>query len=277
MAADNVAKAGAVQQVDTTDRAGLLQGERAYIAYGIARAVLRRTNTRSSSKTREIAMSPPLVTFEDSALIKLALAGQAECFTVLTNRHLPAVRRRIGSIVRNTTDADDLLQEVLLKVWRHLSTFRSESSFRTWMTRVAVNEALQSYRRQQSRPMCQALGDFDIFASPNESPLAVLTRAETTQVVRKAVVALPEKYRQALILRHLEQLSLKETAQCLQSSIPAVKTRLFRARLMLLVALRRQKTHGIDTCRGITKLLSIRHRSEPQRGESKKLRSQTSI
>ncbi len=212
-------------------------------------------------------MAPPLATFEDSALIKLALAGQTECFTVLTNRHLPAVRRRIGSIIPNTTDADDLLQEVLVKVWRHLSTFRSESTFRTWMTRIAINEALQSYRREQSRPICQALGDFDNFASPTESPLQSLTRAEITQVVRKAVVGLPAKYRQAVILRHLDQLSLRETAQCLQSSIPAVKTRLFRARLMLIAALRRTRNPGIDRCRSVTKprgIRGIRHRFEPQ-------------
>ena len=201
-------------------------------------------------------MAPPLATFEDSALIKLALAGRTECFTALTNRHLSAVRRRIGSMVPNTTDADDLMQEVLLKVWLHLSTFRSESTFRTWMIRVAINEALQSYRRQRSRPICQALGDFDTFASRNESPFEALTRAETAQVVRKAVVELPAKYRQALILRHFEQLSLRETAQCLQSSIPAVKTRLFRARLMLLTALRRPRTPGIDKRRGIANPVS---------------------
>ncbi len=88
-------------------------------------------------------MTPSLATSEDSTLIKLALAGQAECFAVLMDRHLVAVRRRICSMVGNASDADDLLQEVLLKVWRRLSTFRSESSFRTRMTRVAINEALQ--------------------------------------------------------------------------------------------------------------------------------------
>ena len=207
-------------------------------------------------------MAPPLATFEDSTLIKLTLAGQTECFTVLTNRHLPAVRRRIGSIIPNTTDADDLLQEVLMKVWRHLSTFRSESSFRTWLTRVAINEALQ-YRRDHYRPFWGS-GDLDALASPNESPLQSLTRAEITQVVRKAVVGLPAKYRQAVILRHLDQLSLRETAQCLQSSIPAVKTRLFRARLMLIAALRRTRNPGIDRCRSITKPRGIRHRFEPQ-------------
>ena len=187
-------------------------------------------------------MAVVLSTFEDSALIQLALVGQTECFTVLMNRHLPAVRKRIRSIVPNATDAEDVLQVVLLKVWRHLSTFRSESSFRTWMTRVATNEALQSCRRVQASPICQALHDLDAFASSSESPLHSLTRAETAQVVRKAVVDLPVKYRQVLILREFEQLSAREIAQSLQSSIPMVKTRLFRARLMLLAALQRSRS-----------------------------------
>jgi len=191
-------------------------------------------------------MVPILATFDDSALLKLTLAGQTECFTVLTNRHLPAVRKRIAWMVGNAADADDLLQEVLLKVWLHLSTFRSESSFRTWMTHIAINEALQSYRRKQSRPLCQAVGDLDAFASPTESPLQALTRAETTLIVRKAVVALPAKYRQVLILREFEQLSTREIARLLQSSIPAVKTRHFRARLKLLTALQRLRTRGLE-------------------------------
>jgi RNA polymerase sigma-70 factor, ECF subfamily len=199
--------------------------------------VVPRKNSHTSLETREIAMAPLLATFEDSALIKLTLAGQTECFTVLMNRHLAAIKKCIGSMVRNTTDADDLLQEVLLKVWRHLSTFRSESSFRTWMTRVAVNEALQSYRRGQSRPLYAATWNLDVLASPDESPLQSFSRAQTTQVVRKAVVEPPAIYRRVLILRDLEQLSIRETAQRLHSSIPAVKTRLFRGRLMLLAAL----------------------------------------
>jgi RNA polymerase sigma-70 factor (ECF subfamily) len=188
-----------------------------------------------------MATTSPLATFEDSTLIKLALAGQTECFSVLMDRHSAAVRRRIGSMVRNATDVEDLLQEVLLKVWCHLSTFRSESSFRTWMIRVAINEVLQSYRREQRWRWSQTPGDLDTLASPYESPLQSLARVEVTHAVRSAVVGLPAKYRQVLVLRDLEQLSIRETAQWLQSSIPAVKTRLFRARHMLLAALRRSR------------------------------------
>ena len=190
-------------------------------------------------------MTRQLARFEDSTLIKLALEGQTECFAVLIDRHLIAVRKRIASMVGNATDAEDLLQEVLLKVWRHLSTFRSESSFRTWMTRVAINEALQFYRRERCRPTCQPIGGLDAFVSQSESPHQSFARVHATQAVRNAVVILPDKYRQVLILRDLEQLSARETAQRLQSSIPAVKTRLFRARLMLLAAIERSRIRGL--------------------------------
>ena len=191
-------------------------------------------------------MSPALAAVEDSALIEMALAGQSECFTLLMDRHLGAVRRRVRSMVRSAADLEDLLQEVLLKVWLHLSTFRSESSFRTWMTRVAINEALQANRREQCRPPCsQELRDLDTFASPVESPYRSLARTETIQAVRNAVMKLPAKYRQVLILRDLDQLNTIETAQSLQESVPAVKTRLQRARLMLLAGLRRSRTVGL--------------------------------
>jgi RNA polymerase sigma-70 factor (ECF subfamily) len=192
-------------------------------------------------------MSTSLATFEDSTLIKLTLAGQAECFTVLIDRHWVAVRKRIYSMVRNATDADDVLQEVLLKVWRHLSTFRSESSFRTWMISVATNEAMQLYRRERSRAVCQPLRDLDAFASPVESQHQTLARVEIARAVRSAIVGLPAKYREVLILCDLDQLTAREAAQWLQSSVPAVKTRLFRARLMLLAELQRSRTRGLES------------------------------
>jgi RNA polymerase sigma-70 factor, ECF subfamily len=191
-------------------------------------------------------MTPPVAAVEDSALIEMALAGQGECFAILMDRHLGAVRRRIRSMARSADDEDDLVQEVQLKVWLHLSTFRSESSFRTWMTRVAINEALQAHRREQCRPpRSQELRDLDTFASTVESPYRSLARTEVTHAVRNAVMKLPAKYRQVLILRDLEQLTTLETAQSLQSSIPAVKTRLLRARLMLLAGLQRSRTLGL--------------------------------
>jgi RNA polymerase sigma-70 factor (ECF subfamily) len=183
-------------------------------------------------------MNEPLATYEDSTLIKLTLLGQPECFAALMDRHSAAVRRRIASLVRNPADTDDLFQEVALKVWLHLSTFRSESSFRTWVTRVATNEALQSYRRQQRKPVCRPLGDQEAIASSGEPADRSIARKEAAQAVRVAIQELPERYRQVIILRDLEQHSTEETARSLDSSIQAVKARLFRARFMLLAALK---------------------------------------
>jgi RNA polymerase sigma-70 factor (ECF subfamily) len=193
----------------------------------------------------EIAMTPPLAMLEDNTLIKLVLEGNAECFAVLIDRHLVDVTKRIHRMRRNATDAEDILQEVLLKVWLHLSAFRAESSFRTWLTRIATNEVLQSYRRKRSRAVCPSFGDLDALASPCESQHQSLARVEVTQAVRGAVARLPAMYRQVLTLCDIEQLSVRETARWLQSSIPAVKTRLFRGRRRLLAALRRSGIRGL--------------------------------
>ena len=78
--------------------------------------------------------SPP-----DKVLIEMAVAGRSDCFSVLVDRHLPAVRRHLRAMVPNESDQEDVLQEVLLKVWRHLADFRLECNLRTWMIKIAIN------------------------------------------------------------------------------------------------------------------------------------------
>ena len=182
-------------------------------------------------------------TLDDSTLIKLTLAGHVEAFAALMDRHRAAVRRRIFAMVRSTDDTDDLLQEVQFQVWRHLSAFRSESTFRTWIIRVAINEVLQSYRREKLRGVCQPLS---ILPSRCESPHQSVVRIETAETVRRAVAKLPTKYGQVLILRDLQELTERQTAHSLELSIPAVKTRLLRARHMLLKELRHSTNNGLE-------------------------------
>jgi len=148
-------------------------------------------------------------------------------------------------MVRNTDDTDDLLQEVQLKVWCHLSAFRSECTFRTWVIRVAINEVLQSYRREKRWAICQPLVDMDVLPARSESPHQSTVRAEAAEMVRRAVSELPPKYRQVLVLRDLQEFTERETAHSLELSIPAVKSRLLRARLKLSAALRRSTNQGL--------------------------------
>jgi RNA polymerase sigma-70 factor, ECF subfamily len=181
----------------------------------------------------------PIASFEDRTLIEMALSGRSECFSALMDRHVAAVRRCITSIVRNASDVDALVQDTFLKVWAHLCTFRFEASFRTWITRVAVNESLALYRRQRCRPCCSAPENLEAFPSGCESPEEALARSEIRLTLHAAIATLPRKYRDVLTLCDLEQLGAQETAERLKSSIPLVKTRLFRARRMLSAALHR--------------------------------------
>jgi len=217
-------------------------------------------------------MTPALNVCDDSILIEQVLAGRTECFDALIDRHIVALKKCIASVVGNVAEGEDVLQEVLLKVWRHLAGFRAESSFRTWMNRVAVNEALQAHRRSKCRPSCQPPFDLDNFASSGDSALASLLRSDTRIRVQRAVEGLPDLYRQVLVLRDLEELSLLETARRLESTVPAVKSRLFRARFMLSKALRAQSANRVT--------LPVRGRSRKQpRGDrqSKQLTSHNSM
>lgn len=137
-------------------------------------------------------MTGPIARFEDRTLIELTVAGHIECFSVLMDRHGSAVRRCIGAMIRNRSDVEDLVQDTFLKAWCRLSTFRFEANFRTWITRVAVNEALGSYRRQRRRPLCQALANFETFPSPWGSPDRTLARLEARRTARSAIAGLPK-------------------------------------------------------------------------------------
>lgn len=180
-------------------------------------------------------MAPALV--EDNTLIQRSLAGDPESFAQLVNRHRGYVQSQICRILRNHPDAEDLLQDVFLKVWSRLGSFRSESTFRTWVTRVAVNQTLMLIRREQCRPRCQPIDNVHRLVCPGELTDHCLVRSEEAHELRRAVRRLPCIYRSVVTLHDLDQLSLKETARRVKATIPAVKSRLFRGRQMLQAAM----------------------------------------
>jgi RNA polymerase sigma-70 factor (ECF subfamily) len=191
-----------------------------------------------------------LALFSDEDLIRLTLDGQTDCFTALMDRHLGAIRRCIGFMLRGNGAAEDLTQDVVLKAWRFLSAFRAESSFRTWITRVAVNEVRQFQRRELCVSRCQELSNPDVLASREESPYEHFARMQRTEAVRALVNALPAKYREFVALRDLEGLSVLEVAERLRCTVPTVKNRLFRGRSMLLAGIQKSQT---ATAKMITK------------------------
>jgi len=176
-----------------------------------------------------------LTTLDDRTLIERTLAGERESFDLLVHRHTAAVRKRVTMLVRNTADQDDVVQETFLKAWRHLASFHSRSSFRTWVTQIAGNEALMRLR-QRTRIDAPAF-DLDQCASEQVSPLELVLLAETRRNVRKAVESLPERYRLALITRDLDDRTTEEAARRLHLCPGVLKTHIFRARRMLSAAI----------------------------------------
>jgi RNA polymerase sigma-70 factor, ECF subfamily len=177
----------------------------------------------------------------DHDLIRLTLDGRTDCFTALMDRHLSAIRRCIGFLLHGNGAAEDLTQEVILKAWRFLSAFRAESSFRTWLTRVAINEVRQFQRREHASRF-QELSQPDVLASRDESPYEHFARMQRTETVRAVVRSLPARYREVVILRELEELSMLEIAERLRCTVPTVKSRLFRGRSMLLAGVQKSPT-----------------------------------
>ena len=144
------------------------------------------------------------------------------------------------SLVKNEADAEDIAQEAFLKAFRNLSTFRAESKFSTWLISITLNEARSRLRRQTIvRMESLDVSDYGGGVSPallrdwREIPSEAVERQEIRQMLQEAVISLPTIYRQVFQLREVEELNVKEAAEALGISVPSVKVRLHRARMML--------------------------------------------
>ncbi len=178
---------------------------------------------------------------EDAELVRLAQAGDAEAFAQLVARHENSIFRLARNITQNAEDAEDVLQETFLKAYEHLGEFRGDSKFYTWLVRIAVNQALMKLRRRKSDRSVSLDETFDTgeetlvreIAVWAEDPEKIYSQEELRGILASAIESLPPIFRTVFALRDIEELSTEETAQILNLSVPAVKSRLLRARLRL--------------------------------------------
>ncbi len=185
--------------------------------------------------------NPSLTAPSDKDLVTLAKSGDADAFTQLIDRNAPKVYRTARHITKNDADAEDVLQEAFLKAYSKLGQFEGTAQFYTWLTRIVVNEALMRLRGQKRRRTVSLdeelqTEDSSIVRetrSQGETPAEAFERSEVADVVAHAIDSLDEKYRAVFVLRGVEGFSTEETAQMLELSTSAVKSRLLRARLKL--------------------------------------------
>ena len=190
---------------------------------------------------------------DDAGLVRLAQSGQRSAFSELAERYAPRVYRTARHITKNDQDAEDVLQDAFLKAYRKLDQFQGDSLFSTWLTRIAVNEALMRLRKGKKRKTVSLdesidTGDGEVtreVADERETPEEALGREETRRLLESAVDSLSETYRPVFVLRDVEGWSTEETAEMLDLSLSAVKSRLLRARLQIREKLqRRLNSHG---------------------------------
>ncbi len=180
---------------------------------------------------------------DDFFLVESVLTGDRRAFEPLVRRHERRVFRVTLAVLGNVEDAEEAMQDTFVKAFRHLGQFRKESRFTTWLTRIAINEAIQKRNaRKNFVPLEQAENAEKNFTPRRYEPWKsdpehLYGKQEIHRFVEEAIQSLPEIYREAFVLRDVEELSAEEAAAALEISVPALKSRLLRARLMMREAL----------------------------------------
>ena len=195
-------------------------------------------NNVSTAKPHRL---PSTIAREDEhLLVAAAKKGDISAFEELVNRYERKIFRLTLNITQNREDAEDAMQDAFLKSYSHLKDFQGDSRFYTWLVRIAANEALMRLRKR--RPNQFSLdepveGEEDLMPREVEdlgpSPEQRFAQTEMKNILSRVIEDLEPDYRIVFVLRDMEELSTEETAAAVGISVPAVKSRLLRARLKL--------------------------------------------
>lgn len=157
----------------------------------------------------------------DAEIVQRVLDGDLALFELLMRRHNQRVYRAIRSILRDDSESEDVMQEAYVRAYEHLAQFEGRAQFSTWLTRIAVNEAL---KRAVARGKLDSLDEeryegedenMPAFQSNSPTPEASASLSELKELLEEAILALPQKYRTVIVLRDVEEMNTAETAEVL--------------------------------------------------------------
>ncbi len=176
----------------------------------------------------ELSRSPEIT---DEYIVERVRQGELALFEVIMRRHNRRLYRAARAIVGDDSEAEDVLQEAYVRAYAHLGQFTGKASFATWLTKIAVHEALARLRRRGR--LVSVEDQMDAFEAPGRGPEQAAADRELRGVLETALSNLPEAFRATFVLRDIEGLSTAETAACMGIPEETVKTRLHRARAAL--------------------------------------------
>lgn len=191
---------------------------------------------------------------DDASLVALARAGDEAPVRTLVQRHNRRLYRTARAVLRNDGEAEDVVQETWVRAFLGLNDFRGEASFATWLTRIALNEALSRVRRRRPTVAIETIDassarEAQVIpfpgASANLNPETAMARQQVRGMLQDAIDTLPAAFRVVLVLRDVEGLSIEETALQLDLKQATVKTRLHRARKLMREALAERAWNGL--------------------------------
>jgi RNA polymerase sigma-70 factor (ECF subfamily) len=177
----------------------------------------------------------------EAELLAAIVAGETHLYHELIRPYERSVYMMALSYMKNSAEAEDVAQEAFIRAFRKLSTFRGDSKFSTWLIAITLNEArtrLRDTDRQRTESLDSPPGD-EKLVSPallrdwREIPSEAVERGEVRVLLREAIASLPAIYREVFLLRDVEEFNVNDTSKALGISVPAVKVRLHRARLMM--------------------------------------------
>jgi RNA polymerase sigma-70 factor (ECF subfamily) len=166
----------------------------------------------------------------DEEIVTRVCAGEVALFELLMRRNNRRVYRAARAILRDDSEAEDVMQDAYVRAYEHLREFEARSRFSTWLTRIAVHEALARVRRRSRFASFESQSEESMSAHPVSNPEQATSDVEMRSVLESAVDRLPDEFRSVFLLRAVEGMSGAETAECLGIPEDTVKTRLHRAR-----------------------------------------------
>jgi RNA polymerase sigma-70 factor (ECF subfamily) len=174
---------------------------------------------------------------KDEDVVSRVLAGETALFEIVMRRYNQRLYRLARTILRDDAEAEDVMQDAYVRAYEHLHQFAGKAAFSTWLSRIAIHEALARKRRRGRHEELDALtvnGDsMSILKSSDPSPEDGTANSQMRELLEKAIDRLPESYRTVVVMRQVEEMSVAETAASLGVTEAVVKTRLHRAHAML--------------------------------------------
>lgn len=173
---------------------------------------------------------------DENSIIKRAQNGDTESFALLVEKYKDIIFGVCFSLLKNYHDANDAAQETFIKVYKSIKRFKFDSSFQTYITRIAINTCKDEFRKQSKNNAAISIDDDENsveIKDASDTPEAAFEKKERREKVRQAILELPEKYREIIILRDLNGASYEEISKILKISQGTVKSRINRARLSL--------------------------------------------